>query len=147
MVYFVRTVTNAWNANFSYFDSIRFIGKSKGLNYFRYECIPGRHLFWCRAENRDYIEANLEAGKLYFIEVKLKIGLAAAIQLQPVTPTDTVALDKILAVMRSKRPEMFLDAQLQVDPELKQVIAREMEIYKERKKLGQVILKLETPVN
>src|SRR5688500_8701014 len=67
VIYFVRPSFLGFAINFSYFDSTRLIGKFKGPAYIRYTCDPGSHLFWARSENRDFVEAEVEAGKIYFI--------------------------------------------------------------------------------
>lgn len=61
VVYFVRTSGLGFAINFTYIDSVTLIAKANGTNYVRYECDPGNHLFWARSENRDFVEAELEA--------------------------------------------------------------------------------------
>ena len=101
VVYFVRASDLGFAINFSYFDSATFIGIASGKNYFRYECDPGWHLFWARSENKAYVEAELEEGKIYFIDVVPMLGgLKAAVDLYPVLPgRDDKYLKKILKVI------------------------------------------------
>src|SRR5262245_4332351 len=95
VVYFVRTSSLGFAINFSYFDSTKLIGRFNGPKYIRYECAPGAHLFWGRSENRDFVEAEVEAGKIYFIEAIPKMGaMKAAIQLEPVDPNDPKKMEK-----------------------------------------------------
>src|SRR5258708_5671525 len=74
VVYFVRSSSLGFAVNFSYFDSAALIGRFNGPKYIRYECAPGSHLFWARSENRSFVEAQLEAGKIYFIQAIPKMG-------------------------------------------------------------------------
>jgi len=50
------------------------IGLSQAKSYFAYECEPGEHLFIGRAENKRAVEADLEAGKSYYIITQVKMG-------------------------------------------------------------------------
>jgi len=63
IVYFVRTSSLGFAINFSYFDSTKLVGKFNGPKYIRYECDPGSHLFWARSENKDFVEAEVDAEK------------------------------------------------------------------------------------
>lgn len=78
VVYFVRSSSAGFAINFSYFDSTRLIGIFAGKGYFRYECEPGFHLFWARSENKDFVEAEVEAGKIYLIEAISQMGWVKA---------------------------------------------------------------------
>ena len=100
VVYFVRTSGFGPLANFSYFDSTVAIAITKGTNYFRYECRPGTHIFWAKAENIDFVEADLEPGKIYFIEAEPKMGITKAeVDLRPVDPSDEKTMTSIFKLM------------------------------------------------
>lgn len=91
-------------------DSNKVIGKFNGRNYFRYECEPGHHLFWAKSENRDFIEANLLAGKIYFIEALPTIGIMkSAVQLHQINPTSKRM--KVTNKLLMKRKEKVFDQQ------------------------------------
>lgn len=145
VVYFVRVSSLGFAINFSYFDSTRLIAKGNGTNYVRYECQPGSHLFWARSENKDFIEAELEAGKIYFIEVQPQMGgLKAAVQLYPVTPDNEKKMKKILKLMEKKSPESFSSEELsKEETEMQEIIRRGIEKYKEDKEKGKKIEQLE----
>lgn len=78
VVYFVRTNNTGYLINFRHFDYDKFIGKFSGAGFIRYECDPGEHVFWIGAANSTYINANLEAGKIYVIETIPVMGIAYA---------------------------------------------------------------------
>ncbi len=110
VVYFTRTSSLGLAINFSYFDSTKLIGVFNGPKYIRYECEPGRHLFWAKSENRDFIEAEVEAGKIYFIEAFVNMGaIKAGVDLQPVDPNDARMMKKIFKLMNRKPSVWFTE--------------------------------------
>jgi hypothetical protein len=141
VVYFVRPTSLGFAINFSYFDSTQLIGRFNGPKYIRYECKPGRHLFWARSENRDFIEADLEAGKIYFIEAQVKMGaVKAAVKLKPLDPNDPEQMKKVLKLLGKKDPETFSQAELAgAETDLADAVARGMEKYQEEKSSGEPI--------
>lgn len=143
VIYFVRTSSLGFAINFSYFDSATFIGKTSGTNYVRYECEPGRHVFWARSENRAFVEAEVDAGKIYFLEVIPEMGaLKAQVDLKPVNPSDEKTMQKIFKLMKKKSPETFTEEQLRQD-ENKDVIARGLDKYNDDKAAGRTMKKLD----
>jgi len=74
LVYFMRPSGLGFAINFQIWDGDRFIGLSQAKSYFGYQCEPGKHLFIGIAENKRGIEADLEAGKSYYIITQVKIG-------------------------------------------------------------------------
>ena len=51
VIYFVRSTSAGSLMNIRYFDSEKYLGKFNGRSYIRYECDPGMHDFWIKAEN------------------------------------------------------------------------------------------------
>ncbi len=128
VVYFVRANSTGGLINFTFFDSTVVIGKCNGPKYFRYECEPGHHLFWARSENRDYVAANLEAGKIYVIDVIPMMGaIKAAVRLEPVNSAD-YKLKRIQKLVSKHPAETFSQAELDAyEVTMSDVIARGME--------------------
>lgn len=138
-VYFVRTSNMGFAINFSYFDSLRLIGRFAGAGYIRYECNPGKHLFWARSENRDFVEAELEAGKVYFIQANVVTGaLKAQVDLVPVNPKeDAKIMKRINKLMKNQNAIVFSDVELARDSEdLEKVVERSMKTYAEEQEKG-----------
>lgn len=136
VVYFARPSSLGFAINFSYFDSTKLIGKFNGPKYIRYECEPGLHLFWARSENRDFVEAEVEGGKIYFIEAIVKMGaIKAGVELLPVDPNDAKRMKKILKLIGKKPSESFSTSELEYDRDA-DVILRGMERYKKEKEKG-----------
>jgi len=86
LVYFMRPSGMGFAVNFQIWDSDHFVGLSQAKSYFAYECNPGTHLFIGIAENKVAIQADLEAGKSYYIGTNVRTGWAKArMQFTPVT--------------------------------------------------------------
>jgi len=71
-VYFVRKNIYSTSMRMNIFDGKQFIGGTVGGSFMRYECDPGKHMFWSWSEfnnHKVYLPATLEAGKTYIIEV------------------------------------------------------------------------------
>lgn len=112
VVYFVRANSTGAMINFTYFDSTKVIGKFNGPRYMRYECEPGEHLFWARSENRSFVRANLEAGKIYVIDVIPLMGaIKAAVKLVPVNSPE-YKLKRIQKLLAKKSSVIFSQAEL-----------------------------------
>jgi len=84
LVYFVRSNSMGFLINFKYFDGEKYLGKFNHGKYLAYECEPGKHLFWAKSENVDFIEAELEVGKTYIIDSEPQMGaFKAGVKLIP----------------------------------------------------------------
>ena len=140
VVYFMRISSLGFAINFSYFHNDKFIGKFNGPKYMRYECEPGEQLFWGWSENRDFVLADLDTGKVYFIEAVPQMGgLKAQVQLIPLDPKDTKRMDKVFKLMAKKPSEVFTEAELEAENlKLKEDITKGMEKYQEHTAKGKV---------
>jgi hypothetical protein len=86
LVYFMRPSGMGFAINFQIWDSDHFVGLSQAKSYFAYECDPGKHLFIGIAENRVAIEADLVAGRSYYIGTNVRVGAwKARMDFTPVT--------------------------------------------------------------
>jgi hypothetical protein len=74
LVYFMRPSGLGFAIHFQIWDRERLIGLSQAKSYFTYACDPGKHLFIGIAENRRAVEADLEAGKSYFVLTSVHMG-------------------------------------------------------------------------
>ena len=121
------------------------IGRSNGTNYIRYECKPGYHLFWGRSENRDFIEADVEAGKIYCIEAVPQMGaIKAGLKLRPLDASNEKAIKRFKKLVGKKEAETLTAEDLEKDSaHFKEAIERGLEKYKEEKEKGEKITRLE----
>ena len=60
--------------NFNIWDGEKVIGNSVAKSQFDYLADPGKHLFIAIAENKSFAEADLEAGKTYYLVTQVKMG-------------------------------------------------------------------------
>ena len=136
VVYFARPSSNGLPANFSYYDSIKFIGRFNGQKYIRYECEPGSHLFWAVSEKKDFVEAEVEAGKIYFILANPVMGVTKVrVELLPIDPSDEDMMGIILKLINKKPPVVFSQSTLDEGTNEDQIL-KAIEEYKWEKGKG-----------
>tara|TARA_R110001592_G_scaffold61993_8_gene189443 strand:+ start:759 stop:1346 length:588 start_codon:yes stop_codon:yes gene_type:complete len=75
VLYFTRVSSYGGAFSFEFFHDEEFIGIFKKKNYIRYEVEAGDHLFWASSENKQFVKANLKAGKTYIVLVNIKMGV------------------------------------------------------------------------
>ena len=113
VVYFARASDLGALINFTFFDSTQVIGRFNGYKYMRYECAPGEHLFWARSENKDFVRAKLEAGKIYIIDVVPQMGaVKAAVRMYPVN-SKAYRLRPILRLFSKRDAVTFSESELE----------------------------------
>lgn len=101
MVYIMRSNALAEGLNFRVYDKDKFLGALPSRAYFTYECEPGEHLFWAASENRDFVEANLEANKTYVIDLRAKFGIViAAVGVEPYSPNNKQHVKRLKKVLK-----------------------------------------------
>lgn len=74
LVYFMRPSGFGFAIHFQIYDRYDLIGLSQAKSYFAYPCDPGKHIFIGVAENKRAVEADLEAGKSYYIITGVHMG-------------------------------------------------------------------------
>ena len=75
LVRFMRPSGFASVFNFNIIDGETVIGNSMAKSQFDYLAEPGQHLFSASAENKAFLEANLEAGKTYYVITNVYPGV------------------------------------------------------------------------
>jgi hypothetical protein len=78
LVRFMRPSGYGFAINFNMLDGDHVIGNSVAMSQFGYLAEPGRHLFIATAENKVFLEADLEAGKTYYIITRVYMGAWSA---------------------------------------------------------------------
>ena len=85
VVRFMRPSALGNAINFNIWDGEKVIGNSVAKGQFDYLADPGMHLFVAVAENKTFLDAELEAGKIYYILTQVKMGMwKARVGLVPV---------------------------------------------------------------
>lgn len=74
LVRFMRPSGFGAAINFNILDGEKVIGNSVAKSQFDYLTDPGKHLFVAIAENKAFLEAELESGKTYYILTQVKMG-------------------------------------------------------------------------
>lgn len=129
VIYFVRTTALGSLLNFRYFDGEKYLGKFNGRSYIRYECEPGEHIFWIKAENVDVLKANLRAGKTYIVLTNAAIGaFSASAKFRVVNLKSEKQLKKIDWVFEKRKEAVF------TQEELKQGAEKNRDIIKNAQK-------------
>lgn len=80
-----------------------FLGIIMSRNYIPYECDPGKHEFIAAAENAGFLEAELEAGKIYLVQVSIHMGALKARTHFETARRDSEALTEITKVHEDLR--------------------------------------------
>jgi len=74
LVRFMRPSGYGFAINFNMLDGEKVIGNSVAMSQFDYLAKPGKHLFIATAENKVFLEADLEAGKIYYVITRIYPG-------------------------------------------------------------------------
>ncbi|WP_299115917.1 hypothetical protein [uncultured Winogradskyella sp.] len=132
LVYIMRSNDLGGGLNFRVYDKDLFLGALPSRAYFTYECEPGEHLFWAASENRDYVEANLEADKTYVIDLRAKLGMfIAAVGVEPYSPESKRHVRRVNKVLKKHINANVVDANRTEEKE--ENITKAMEAYKRAK--------------
>lgn len=153
IVYFVRSSAMGFLINFKYFDGEKYLGKFNYGEYMVYQCEPGKHIFWSRSENTDFIEADLEAGKIYIVDSEAQMGaIKAGVELIPFNPnpesykTPKKFAKKKAAILKSiseKKEYVATDVDLKEGfEEYESIIKKSTEKYNKLKEKGEEFAKL-----
>ena len=71
---FIRNQTFAKEVPFGIWSESGWIGDLKGETYFEINVPPGQHFFFCSGGTLAALNANVEAGKRYFVQVEVSRG-------------------------------------------------------------------------
>ena len=138
VIYFARTSAMGMLYNFNFFDKDKFIGKFHSTGYLRYECEPGEHVFWARAENSDFMTAELEADKIYFVLAEPHMALATTrVELRPIDPNnkkDDNRLKNIIKLIEKKEPDVTSPEEIAEEENKKASHAAALKNFEEGKK-------------
>jgi len=105
VVYIIQTRAPILKNNLRYFDGETYLGQFNGKKAFRYECDLGKHLFWIKSRNYDFIETEFKADAIYLIEVKLLRDLITTpsnAYILPVNFSDERQVNRIFRIMKRK---------------------------------------------
>lgn len=129
LVYILKTGAGLL-INFRLYDEDLFLGSVPSGKYLVYECEPGKHLFWAGAENRDYVEANLEPNGVYVINAEGQMGaFVAGVNLKPMNPNEFKDKKLFYQVIKNDTKQIYAKS----NDDKSENIAKAMEKYQELK--------------
>ncbi len=137
VIYLLRTKSLGSLMNFRFFKNNHYLGKFNGKNYLRYECEPGKNIFWVKAENIDFIKTNLAANRIYLVEVNAIMGaFSAGVKFRIVDYNDEKQMKRIHKLLASKDPKVFTQEQLLADEKKMNAIIQQgmLKVLEKRKK-------------
>lgn len=105
LVTFLRPSYFGGAIQFGIWDSDQFVGILEPGSYIQVLVPPGEHLFLARAENWSYVQADLEAGRQYFILAKVFPGIwKARVAYDPIRRDDPQTDAEIAAWLSELKP-------------------------------------------
>ncbi len=105
VIYFARVTSYGGGTSFEYFHNDQYIGIFKKKNYLRYECNPGKQLFWASSENKEFLTANLKEGGTYIVIVDVVMGFwKAHVGLKPIDNNNMEDFERAKQLIKSKPP-------------------------------------------
>ena len=141
VVYFVRP--KGYNDKFEYqfFNNDKFIGEMRGGNYLRYECEPGKQLFWSVSENHKYMEADLAAGKTYIVKAFITTGaFKMRVFWGPVKYSEKERFEESRSIITTMAPLVPLESDLvKMNKKLNKMMKDNLERYNSKKDGGAAI--------
>ena len=147
VVYFTRWSNFQPRIKFDYFDGEKVIGSFGGLQYLRYECKPGKHLFWASSANKDFVEAELKADSTYVIMVEPVAGPGIPqLKLVPAHPKYKMLYKARWFIVHA--PSAFPDSAA-IENETKRMsnfISKSLKEYAEQKPITPTVLKSEMAI-
>ncbi len=131
VVYFIRVSSWGSAVSFDFFHQDKFIGAFKGKNYMRYECNPGKNLFWASSENKEFLTADLKEGGIYIVIVDVIEGFwKAHVGLTPIDESKTDLFDRARMLVSEKPPVSIPQSKIdKMNKKLKKFITEELEHY------------------
>lgn len=78
LIYLIRSRSTGTLIKFKVFVNDEYIGATKGKNFLYKIVDPGHYKILSKAENQHEIEFEVEAGKIYYVLQKIRLGVIKA---------------------------------------------------------------------
>ena len=75
LVYVMRTTMLGFKIHSKLAVDGKWMGVNRGKTYFYFTLDPGEHYFCSESENQDYLALTVEAGKTYYLQQKVEMGM------------------------------------------------------------------------
>ena len=129
LVYFIRSNSTEFTLNFRVYDKDKFLYALPFQEYLVYECEPGSHVFWAASDNRDYVDADLEANKVYVVDVEGQMGmLVAGVSLVPFKPSERSNKKDLFKIVKKEKMIIY-DNNLSIGDDKTENIQQGLEKY------------------
>lgn len=136
LVYFVRSNSVGLTLNFRIYDKDVFLKALEFKEYLVYECEPGEHVFWAASDNRDFVDADLEANKVYVIDIEGQMGmLVAGVSMVPFNPNDRGNRKDLYNIIKKESKVLFKDLIADTKNNRSENIKLGLEKYKQLKEI------------
>lgn len=134
VVYFARISGYGAAASFDFFHQDKYFASFRAKNYIKYECEPGKQLFWASSENKEFMTADLEAGKTYIVIVDIIIGAwKGHVGLTPISTADADKFKRACKLINSKKPIITSPEKIEKkNIKLQKFIASKLKTYEEK---------------
>lgn len=114
MVTFIRPSYYKSALDVDIWDGEKFVGSIGEASYIQHLAKPGKHLFLAKGESWSYVDANLKAGKQYYVLVKIAVGfLTPRIILDPIVKKDKVNRSHIDRWLAKSQPTAVMDIKVE----------------------------------
>lgn len=128
LIYFVRTQTLGFAVKVKLYADGKFAGLIMSKTFIPLEVDPGKHEFVVAAENAGFLEAEVEPGKIYMVQVSIHMRAWKARTHFEVARTDSEAMDEFLKTRQNLRAISTSDEGAQwvreEDPKIQGVIEK-----------------------
>lgn len=75
LIYVIRSAMIGYKIHSKLAVDGKWMGVNRGKTYFYFTLEPGEHYFCSESENQDYLALTVEAGKTYFLQQQVEVGL------------------------------------------------------------------------
>src|SRR5262249_49357875 len=103
LVYFARTQTMGFAVKVKLYADGKFIGLIHSKTFIPADVDPGKHEFIVEAENAGFLKAEVEAGKIYVVQVSIHMGAMKARTHFETARTGSEALEEFLKEQKNLR--------------------------------------------
>jgi hypothetical protein len=120
---------------FDVWDRLKLIGFAERGSSFEVRCAPGKHLFLAQGENAAAIDAELGAGKTYYVWVTPRLGvLYAAVGLTPLTKDSDLAPKVWKELAKTQRRELIPDLAAEYEKSHREDVRKLLEEFEGERK-------------
>jgi hypothetical protein len=138
VVYFVRA-SKYFKIHVEHFNQDKYIGKLPRGTYLRYECDPGKQLFWANSDTVTFITADLKKNETYLVFTYVTFGRRKGnVIFDPVYATDN-RFNEAKETINSKPPVVTPQSKIdEMNKKLAEFIPKQLKRFEEAQKTGKI---------